>query len=312
MRDIKDVFLPNIEKDYINNCKISQQIITIKDPFSKIMRFRTIPKKNISASVTIDPDTEEIMGEGITFFDRIVMDSVYTLYVNGQDMFTAEMIMRVMSGNHEADSSRKKTDLIRSSLEKLSSIKIQIDCTEEMIARKLIKKGQSYKIQTYLLPLEKHQVRSGNHLVIMDAYKILKKPALYEYAEAIKQFVTVPSSVLGNSHKSISDSVEVIEIKRYLIIRIEEMKHPGNGMVNDLISYHWYDAKAKKNRGMYPVLGYGEDISSCSGRKLRSNIHRKVIRILDYYKEIGYIAGYEVVYEGKQKIKGVRIILPNS
>ena len=179
-----------------------------------------------------------------------------------------------------------------------------------MIARKIIKKGQTYIKETYLLPLERDEIRSGNHQKIMSGYRLLQKPALYDYAEKVRQFITVPIKIMANSHKTISDSIDVIQIKRYLIMRIEEMKHSGNGMHSDIISYHWYDAKKKKTKGMFSTLGYSDAISpGKKGRKLKSNIHSKVLRILDYYKEIDYIDDYEIVYEGRQKIKGVRIKL---
>lgn len=310
MQEIKDVFLPCIYKHYSNNCKISKQIIFFLDPFMTQMSFRTMRDPSIVTKVTVNTKEEEILNTRFTYWDRIVMDAVYTLSVYGQDVFTPEMLMRVISGNPEADASEKKLAVIRDTLDRLSYIKIRVDCTDEMIAKKVIKKGQTYVRETYMLPLEKEEVRSGNHKKIMTAYRLLKKSALYEYAEKVNQFICIPSEILENSHRAVSDSMDAIQIKRYLIMRIEEMKNGTNKMRSDIISYQWYDAKGKRMRGMYPTLGFLEDISDGTrGRKMRSSIHNKVKRILDYYTEIGYIAGYEVIREGKQKIKGVRIKL---
>lgn len=305
---IKKAVSINPETEYINNCKIARVISQTEDPFRKNLHVATLTGKKTALSIVqLTADYQELLESSITFLDCIVMDAVYTIYLSGSDIFTPEMVLRVVTGNMEIDVTPHKRDMVCSILEKLSSVRICIDCTEEMLARKVIRKGLRYSLESYLLPLEKVQVMAGNHLKVMEAYRLIKKPVLYEYTEKVGQFITFPTVLLDTKKKGLSDTVEVIQIKRYLIQRIEQMHH-DNKLNSKKISYYWRDSKTGKERGLLPTMGFKrQDFSDKEWRKLKSRIHRSVQKILSYFVEIGYIAGYSIDYEGRQKIKGVII-----
>ena len=82
------------------------------------------------------------------------MDAIYTLYVSGSEVFTPEMIVRTMSGNLTQDVTPQKAGAITKSLNKLTMVRITIDCTQELIARKVLKKGQKAHLKSYLMPLK--------------------------------------------------------------------------------------------------------------------------------------------------------------
>lgn len=305
---IKKAVSINPEIEYINNCKIARVISQTDDPFRKKLLIATLTgKKTAFSTIQLTADYQELLDSSITFLDRIVMDAIYTIFISGSDIFTPEMVLRVITGNMEIDVTPHKRDMVCSIIEKLSSVRICIDCTEEMMARKVIRKGLRCSLESYLLPLEKIQVMAGNHLKVMEAYRLIKKPVLYEYTEKVGQFITFPTILLDTKKKGLSDTVEVIQIKRYLIQRIEQMHH-DNKLSSKKISYYWIDSKKGKERGLLPTMGFKrQDFSEKEWRKLKSRIHRSVKKVLLHFAEIGYIAGYSIDYEGRQKIKGVII-----
>ena len=174
-----------------------------------------------------------------------VMDSVYTMLVNGVVAFTPEMVVRIMSGNFDQDVKPQKSGAVTRSLHKLSLIRISIDCTNELRTREKIKKDETAKWESYLMPLHEIDIQSANHQTVMRGYQLLEKPILYFYAESIKQIIDVPTELLeitdasGSGH--LSDTDDVIVIKRAIIRRIEQMKNEKNHMNNDTINYERYD-----------------------------------------------------------------------
>ena len=118
-------------------------------------------------------------------------------------------------------------------------VRITIDCTEELIARKVLKKGQKAHLKSYLMPLRELEVKLGNQK-IAKGYQLIEEPVLYTYAEKVGQIINVPRSLLETKGE-LSDTDEVIIIKRQLIKRIEAMKNSKNHIVSRKISYEWYD-----------------------------------------------------------------------
>lgn len=308
--------MPKPKKEYLNNSKVANYISTQNDLFSYTVQLTTMPKKNVFVTVDLTADENlALSNPNVTQYDMAVMDAVYTMLVNGAVAFTPEMVARIMSGNFDQDVKPQKAGAVTRSLHKLSLIRITIDCTTELRARKKIDKDQTAKLTSYLMPLREIEVRSANHQTVMKGFQLLEKPVLYTYAESVKQIIDVPTELLeitdasGSGH--LSDTDDVIIIKRALIRRIELMRNKKNRMSNDTISYERYDPATGTKKGFFPMLGFDESSyrNADQWKKKKSRLNKTITTILDDFTKEKYIAGYEIVREGKQKIVGVRIIL---
>lgn len=307
---IEDNNALNPQKEYLNISKVARYISTNQGLISEnediSLQLTTIPKKNIFVTVNLYADQNlSISNPNITQYDLAVMDSAYTLYVSGAPAFTPEMIIRTMSGNMNQTISPQMVGAVTRSLNKLKFIRIRIDCTDEMIARKKIKKGQTAHLESYLMPVKELEVKLGNQK-FMHGYQFSECPVLYSYAAAIKQIIDVPRSLL-ETNGFLSDTDDVVVIKRYLIKRIEAMKNSKNRISSNKISYEWYDKNTQTIKGMFQELDYRQKDYS-NWRKKKSNIHQTVMAILKVFSDEGYIKDYSEVKEGKS-INGVEIIL---
>lgn len=305
--------MPRPKTEYLNNCKVANYISTQSDLLSKTLELTTIPKKNIFVTVDLTADQNlELSNPNITQYDLAVMDAVYTLMVNGARAFTAEMVIRIMSGYFDQNVTQQKSEAVATSLRKLSMIRITIDCTNELRARKRICEGETARLTSYLMPIREIDIRSANHQTVMHGYELIEKPVLYVYAESINQIINIPTELLeisnssGNGH--LSDTDEVIVMKRALIRRIEAMKNQKNHMNNHTIRYERYDFATDTESGFFASLGFNK-FNYSQWKKKRNTLHKIITSILSDFTKENYIAGYDVVKEGKQKIVGVKIIL---
>lgn len=304
---IEEVRMPKPKKEYLNNSKIANYISSNNNLLDKTLQLTTIPKKNIF--VTVDLTTDEnlsVTNQNITQYDMAVMDSVYTLLVNGTSSFTPEMIVRIMSGNFEQDVTPQKAGSVTKSLNKLSLIRISIDCTDELRMRKQISNNKTAQLTSYLMPIREITIRSANHQTEMKGFQLIEKPVLYTYAENIKQIMSVPTALLETKNK-ISNTDDVIIIKRALIKRIEIMKSNKNLINSNIINYERYDSKTGDTKGFFQTLGFNKNNYS-NWKKKKSRLHNTITSILDIFVQDNYILGYTVITEGKQKINGIQII----
>lgn len=313
--------MPRPKTEYLNNCKVANYISTQSDSFSKTLQLTTIPKENIFVTVDLTADENlALSNPNITQYDMAIMDAVYTLLVNGATTFTPEMVVRIMSGNFDQDVTRQKYEAVTTSLRKLSMIRITIDCTNELRTRKKICAGDTARLTSYLMPLREIDIQSANHQTIMHGYQLIEKPVLYTYAEMINQIINIPTELLEISNSSgsrhLSDTDEVIVIKRALIRRIALLKNAKNHMANHTIRYEYYASTidsetgflVNSETGFLATLGFNKSNYS-QWKKKRSSLHRIITTILDDFIKEKYIAEYEVIKQGPQKVVGVKIIL---
>ena len=301
--------MPKIQSLKINNSKVMYYLLGEKDLFGSTGKVLSLNTSRAFVQVDLSKRESDINSTSkITQYDRAVMDAVYTLFIYGAKVFTPEMVGRVMCGDLESDITMNKVERISISIEKLAGIHISLDCTTEMVQRKIIKSGEQQRYEGYLLPVKGAKVLSGNHrLRGMDAYVIEGNFPLYQYADQVSQIISIPIDVL-KACKTVSNTDETIVLKRYLIQRIEAMKNQRNSMSSKVISYEWYDAKKGEYNGLLHALGYKQDDYK-QWRIKRNEIHKKVLAILSDLEKEKYIHGWKVNVEGKQKITGVTILL---
>ena len=234
-----------------------------------------------------------------TEYDRQVADAVTSLYEYGDKshIITAATVYRAMVHATETETpSPQQIEAVTQSLDKLRFVRVQIDCTEELMRRNIDLNGSQItagKIDTYLLTLDKMEIIAGGQKVV--AYKVIKTPILYEYSRLTGQVITVPAALLDIRDKTgakIPNTERRIAIKGYLMRRISIMKSQNS-----------------KNQSRHIIFEslYNEicDASELS-RRDQQLIREYVSLVLDNWKREEFIKDYEELTKGKKKI-GVEI-----
>ena len=310
----------NLSSSLICISKIANELPNNSDVIMQEKQYAVIKKPTvIFTTIGLFLDQDIIYDESvITCFDMAVCESVFGLYRMGINDFSLEEIARVLSGNPEKKGSQKLCLQIDASISKLRHTDIKIDCTDEYIARKLIskkdyvpqKRGSSiykpkYILKGYLLPLECLEITDGNGNLCKKTYHLIKEPVLYQYCSDIHQITQIPWEYF-NACKSLSDTMEVILIKRYIFRRILGMRNRRNNLFSLKISYQWYDATTHKDKGLYSVLGYKPD-QYANWRKKRSDVHKIVKAVLECLKQSGLITDYMEYESNRHIITGCNI-----
>ncbi|MCM1497521.1 MAG: hypothetical protein NC124_03550 [Clostridium sp.] len=291
-----------IKNILINNTLIANQLRQGKD-IAGYKKTVNVGRKGSQVMVSYG------ISKNLSYFDMTVADAVYTLHMNKFETISAGQVMRVLSGNPQQSLSRSKKREIEESIEKLRETMLWIDCEKEMLARGTDRSFIDSELYRRFLPCEK--TPAGK-------YRFTGKMPLYEYMDGVnRQMIAAPVEWLrfpnrGKDGDGIkSDTTENVLIKWYLIQWLSVMKNPNNQYTGNKIDY-WNISYAAPDMytGMLPQLG--EDREACStsawNRKVE-RIHKKVVTILECYKEMGYIEGYEPIYgiAKSNHISGVRI-----
>lgn len=219
-----------------------------------------------------------------TEYDRNVADAVTSLFLYGDPshIITPATVYRAMIHSTGTETPSPQTlGAVTRSLDKGRFVRVQIDCTQELLRRKASLNGEQItggKVDTYLLPLEKIEVMAGGKKVT--AYKIIKTPVLYDYARLTKQVLTVPAKLLDVPNAS--NTEQRISIKGYLLRRITVMKGKTQQSNRILFEKIW-DAAGKPD----------------PSPKEAQRIREYTFTVLDYWKKERYIKGYKAIKEKK-------------
>ena len=222
-----------------------------------------------------------------TEYDRNVADAVTSLYEYGDPshIITPATVYRAMIHSTGTETPSPQTlGAVTRSLDKMRFVRVQIDCTEELIRRKVSLNGEQItggKVDTYLLALDKIEVMAGGQKVT--AYKIVKTPVLYDYARLTKQVLTVPAKLLDVPNQS--NSEQRIAIKGYLLRRIKVMQG-RTPQSNRILFVKVFEAAGKL------------DATKTEKRRIREY----TAAVLDYWKAERFIKGYTIAKDGKSVI----------
>ena len=264
-------------------------------------------------------DTEKIQlscCRPLSEYDRNVYDAVTSLYVGGDPshIMTPAMVYRAMTGMSDTeDPSPQQIKAVTDSLNRLSCIRAEVDCTMELKARRIALNLEGYVrsgwIGTYLLNTTSIRVEAGGKEY--RAYKIEKAPILYAYSKALNQVLSVPSHMLDikavesagliAANDRISNTEGRIAIKGYLLRRIEGMKNPKNKLLSRSISLQSYEKDGRHHAGLYEIAGKVEPSKTEAAR-----IRGYVDSALSFWESGGYIKGYTWKKSGR-KIIGIEI-----
>lgn len=266
-----------IDKQYMNNTLLFRCLIkegkTINEQAIKIDKGNTVCQVN-SAS----PDF------AVDMIDKTIIDALYTLWANHYQIFTDEIIGRVICGNMKKRVSPLLQNDIRTRINKMQTANVIIEACE-------YKKDtvENVSFEGRLIDIERIDgIYSTNHKNTK-AYKLLSCPILYKFAEWNHQIAVVPSEAIcvpGNT------SWESIIIQRYVIQRVAQISHK-NKLVSNKISYSWKDKHGV--HGLFAELGY----NPIPNKKIKSKINKQVLNTLLYLKKIKMIEDFSLYRESK-------------
>ena len=207
----------------------------------------------------------------LTAFDREVHDAIITLFVEGGNvLITVNMIYQMMTGKKDAHCSPKQAQAISDSITKLMFSHAIIDASQEAKLRGLDKA----KYDSNLLNAKRLTVSANGQTV--EAIKMLDTPILYDYAERRNQIGRVEAKLLDSP---VNKTEENIVLDGYLRRRILGMK--GSSKLSPTIKYDTIYKQLEISAG-----------SESSLRNKKMKIRNNVKKILDFYKEEGFIKGY--------------------
>ena len=224
-------------------------------------------------------------------FDGEVLSSSISLYADGNEYTTPDMIYRHMLGNKRgAKLHPQMREAILASLRKLRLTNIVIRAEQELEA------GYSKKsrYEGVILPNEviEDKTVSLNGENVRDCIHFLRNSPLYDYADDKNQISRLPVAMLdvpANNDK------ELIILKGYLARRYAEARN-SNSKLGNIIRYD----------SIFEYLGIDSD-----NKKQTKRIRDTVKLILETWKKAGYITGYQEIKEGRIIAK-IKIKLPRK
>lgn len=182
----------------------------------------------------------------ITAYDLRVYNTVCTLYLNGKATVSLNEIYSVMTGYKKNNPNKIQLDAIENCLNKLSSINVFIDLTDEANSN-LIQDKQPL-IDAGILKNNKDKIKKAtieskmlSYVVgtiesekgrIFRSIKILVEPTLLTYNRAKKTLIAIPMEYIGLTNSNASE--RIIAFQDYLLVRIMGFKN-GNMRENKIL-----------------------------------------------------------------------------
>lgn len=265
-------------------------------------------KKDVTIYTRLDPDEKALKAAGITIGKNLskcareVYGALLSHCLAGNNIVSlgmvGEIIYNVRDGSALTDAQKK---YITDGATEIFATSLYVDTTQT----KKTKEGKDEEGLITLLEAQNininrlEQVFPGritsayiNGNLVETAIELFRLPTLYELQNALEkgQILRAPTEILKIPGRTDED---VITIRAYLLRRIDAMKHSN---LSRMIIY--------KN-----ILDeVGVDPTDRAQRTRKNRILNKVERILDYWKEEGYIHDYAKLTKTGKPVKGTASI----
>ncbi len=260
---------------YMASCKLAYDI---RD--GKLKRGETYydDKNNITA----------VISDNVDFFDLMLANAVYTLGFNGITSISVKKIFHILTGDSTAAPEPKVREMIYSRLCKLMNTDIEITLTERGIKRDikgkfLILSRKTERIFTYesAPPVCSYAVTDG-----------------FKFISVNLKWLKVTEKKTDGTEKIIDDNINNILIKLYMAWRISMLTPPRFGSARiynaEDVRFEHYD---KRRTALFEM-----------GNIQRTRDFEKIIDcILEYYRQLGIVSGYEYFTDKKDKLFKIKI-----
>lgn len=220
--------------------------------------------------------TRYTLSTALTGYDCALADALYTIYKSGRAGFTLSLLLSVLSGGGNQTLTPPRKEALLQSLTRLLEAEIRIDCTAEMRARGVIGPEEEKVLEGPFLAAEGDSGRGWR-------FRQGETPLpLFAYSELTGQIIRFPRHLLAvrAGGKPLSNTRERLLLKRFLIRRLEVIRNPHNRN------------KFLRTVSFARTGDLAEELEAADRRELLS-LQRTAVQILDYYREIGYVSGWE-------------------
>ena len=228
-------------------------------------------------------------GSVISGYDKAVMDAIYSIWSDRKDKASEACSMKYteiynrMNGGRVTRTSPETYERIQLAIRKLRKLNLVLYIANdfERVAKyfgmeDLAKhKPTEARIEGYLLDARQVTFKLATGKTTM-GIRVLSCPILYQYAEAQKQIITVPSEWIDIPGKT---TEKKISVRDYLISYIRSEEYRGRNFQKKL---------------SYKAIFEGAGIEWDKDRKNQYKDRLLVNSILDYYITIEAIKGYAV------------------
>lgn len=275
--------------------------------------------KGLTSSFLLAWDTEKIgCTAAITEFEKLVYTAVASLWKAGNRYITPQMV--VCQYTQSTKPQPEQVRQAKEAIERLSSIRCEIDCTEELKARAK-RRGENAdlsngKLRYNLLYTTACSVTISGHE--KNAYELLAEPILLKYAQISGQLLTWPANLYQIVHVTKDGEIEYFTdpetgekkphvyqkteratlLVHFLLTRIAQMRRGQN----NAIALYDYEKEGQIQKGLISRAGYPDKPTP----RTALDVRRMVETILCSFKAKGHIRGFEW-YKNGNTIAGVKI-----
>lgn len=154
----------------------------------------------------------------LNYFDLLVHDAIWTLYVNGVTVFSVSTVVKVISGNPSLNPSKKQQSIIRDSISRLLSTSVKIVFSQELEIYQKENENPAHKA-FYEGQLVAGEIITDtiNNSFSNAVVRILREPILGELAYMKGQVTTVSNTLLS---VPIRLDMDTYKLRDYLLRRI--------------------------------------------------------------------------------------------
>lgn len=246
-------------------------------------------QKKSPVMTLISINLDEMKDQGVSIqgrrelrsYDQEIHDAITSQYVEGANEYiTDSMIFDTISGKEGATLNPRQREAISNAITKLMFSHVKIDASQE---------AEKFGIDKFvydgsLLPAERVTVSING--TVTECIHLFRTPPLYEYAEKRNQIARMDIKLLNSP---VNKNEETIALQGYLYRRILSMK--GSSKLPPTIKYETIYKQLEITAASEGAL-----------RKKKLTIRKTVKKILDYWKEQGFIRGY--VENARKSAKG--------
>ena len=233
----------------------------------------------------------------ITGYDRRVYNAVGTLWLNGRNTVSLTEIFSIMNGYAKTNPSSRQLQAVEKSLNKLKSIRVYIDLTQEVKANMIkdkdalieagILKSHTDKVKSAVLEDNMLHFRVGTieseQRKVFKSIQIVGEPSLLTYNRAKGTLISIPMEYIGLNDSNATE--KTIAFQDYLIMRI--------------MSYLAPSSKIRENTIKYDTLYRDSGIERPALSKDFIRDRQTVAKLMDEWVKKGLITGYEEIKEGR-------------
>ena len=239
-------------------------------------KVKTIIAPIVTVSLQDLPPGVQITRE-LNATDNAVFNAVCSLYANGNKQFTGQMIYSVMVGNPAAKATADWLEIIDECWTRLTATQIELDTGTVGDAYNF----KRWKRQRTILQGGRDTITVGNQYgqTTTIVYSLAEKPILHDYAEALKQINRYPR-ILQNT--PVNKTPDILNLQNYLIDHINAIPNISNHIRYDTI---WQK---------FPI----QTTNPARERKIKSKLRGYIHKMLDYWKETGFISGWSEEKKG--------------